>query len=66
MESPNSSHMLNLLEAKGMQANVLLNLLEENFPPFTSSPSDDMATIMYRSGQRSVVEWIANYMENNG
>ena len=49
-----------------MQANALLNLLEENFPPITPSPSDDMAMIMYRSGQRSVVEWIANYMENNG
>ena len=66
MQAQTSHNMLNLLEAKGMQANALLNLLEENFPPITPSPSDDMAMIMYRSGQRSVVEWIANYMENNG
>ena len=56
---------LDLLEVKGMQANVLLQTLEENFPPTNPNPEDTMEKIMYRSGQRSVVEWIINYMEEN-
>ncbi|OUV34737.1 MAG: hypothetical protein CBC48_05435 [bacterium TMED88] len=56
---------LDLLEVKGMQANVLLQTLEETFPPTNPNPEDTMEKIMYRSGQRSVVEWIINYMEEN-
>ena len=56
---------LDLLEVKGMQANVLLQTLEETFPPTNPNPEDTMEKIMYRSGQRSVVEWIHNYMEEN-
>jgi hypothetical protein len=48
-----------------MQANVLLQTLEETFPPTNPNPDDTMEKIMYRSGQRSVVEWIINYMEEN-
>jgi hypothetical protein len=58
--------MLNLLEAKGMQANVMLQLLEETFPPTNPTPSDPYEYVMYRAGQRSVVEWITDYLENNG
>ena len=60
--SPNT---LSLLETRGMQANVLANILNETFPPFTPNPDESMEKIMYRSGQRSVVEWIIKYMENN-
>ena len=56
---------LSFLETKGMQANVLLSLLEETFPPTNFTPESSMEKIMYRSGQRSVVEWIINYMEEN-
>lgn len=56
---------LDLLEVKGMQANTLLQTLEETFPPTNPNPEDTMEKIMYRSGQRSVVEWIINYMEEN-
>lgn len=56
---------LDLLEVKGMQANVLLQTLEETFPPTNPNPEDTMEKIMYRSGQRSVVEWIINYMDEN-
>lgn len=48
-----------------MQANALLQMLEETFPPTNPNPEDTMEKIMYRSGQRSVVEWIINYMEEN-
>ena len=57
--------IISLLEAKGMQANALLQTLEELFPPTNPNPEDTMEKIMYRSGQRSVVEWIINYMEEN-
>ena len=56
---------LSLLEARGMQANVLLQQLEETFPPTNPTPEETMEHIMYKSGQRSVVEWIAKYMEEN-
>ena len=54
---------LDLLEVKGMQANALRQQLEESFPPINPNPEDTMEKIMYRSGQRSVVEWVINYME---
>jgi|TARA_X000001036_G_C20409186_1_gene696248 hypothetical protein len=56
---------LSFLEAKGMQANALLTKLDETFPPTNPTPEDTMEKIMYRSGQRSVVEWITTYMEEN-
>jgi len=52
-----------MLEARGMQSRGLVNQLEETFPPINPSPEDTIEKIMYRSGQRSVVEWIINYME---
>jgi len=60
--------MLNLLETSGLQLNAILSRLEENFPPTTPTPDDSIEKIMYRSGQRSVVEWIQNQLneENNG
>ena len=56
---------LNLLDVRGMTANAMLSKLEESFPPVNPNPEDTMEKIMYRSGQRSVVEWIINYMEEN-
>ena len=51
-----------------MQARSLINELEETFPPYSPTPDTTISTIMYRSGQRSVVEWILNKLEeeNNG
>lgn len=60
-----SHNTLELLELKGMTANVMLTMLEETFPPTTPTPDDTMQKIMYRSGQRSVVEWVIQYMEEN-
>ncbi len=36
----------------------ILNELEEIYPPLNPTPDESMEKIMYRSGQRSVVEWI--------
>jgi hypothetical protein len=57
-----------MLEVSGLQLNVLLQQLEENFPSTTPTPDDSIEKIMYRSGQRSVVEWIQHQLneENNG
>jgi hypothetical protein len=46
-----------------MTANAMLAKLEEIFPPTNPTPEDTMEKIMYRSGQRSVVEWVIKYME---
>jgi hypothetical protein len=55
--------MPELLSVKGMTATAMLAKLEETFPPTNPTPEDTMEKIMYRSGQRSVVEWVINYME---
>ena len=60
-----SHNTLDLLELKGMQANAMLQAMEDIFPPTNPTPDDTMEKIMYRSGQRSVVEWVCEYLENN-
>jgi len=54
-----------MLETVGMQARGLTNQLEEIFPPINPTPEDTMEKIMYQAGQRSVVEWVTRYMEEN-
>jgi hypothetical protein len=65
MQTPTSHNTLDLLDVRGMTANAMLHKLEETFPPTNPTPEDTMEKIMYRSGQRSVVEWVINYMEEN-
>ena len=57
------STSLNMLETVGMQARGLEQQLEENFPPLNPHPSQSIGQVMYLAGQRSVVEWIKQYME---
>jgi hypothetical protein len=52
-----------MLEVLGMNSRGLIHALEESFPPTNPTPDDTMEKIMYRSGQRSVVEWVIKYME---
>ena len=47
-----------------MELQAMLSTLGETFPPVNPTPTDDLATIMYRSGQRSVVEFIIQQLEN--
>ena len=37
--------------------------LEEKFPPVNPHPKEELASIMYKAGQRSVVEWIVNRLD---
>ena len=53
-----------MLEAKGMELNAMLSDLDETFPPVNPTPTDSHALVMYRAGQRSVVEYIIQQMEN--
>ena len=48
----------------GLTVDKLLAELEDNFPPSRPSPSDKIEDIMYRSGQRSVVEYIKQVIDN--
>jgi hypothetical protein len=65
MQTPTSLSTLDLLDVRGMTANAMLAKLEETFPPTNPTPEDTMEKIMYRSGQRSVVEWVIQYMEES-
>ena len=49
----------NTLEAiLGPNLESILAELEEIYPPTNPNPNENMETIMYKAGQRSVVEWI--------
>jgi len=52
-----------MLEALGMETHAIVNELEQNFPLINPSPTDTIEHIMYRSGQRSVVEWLLQRIE---
>ena len=42
----------------GFTVERLLEELEDLYPPFNPSPDQPSNVVMYRAGQRSVVEWI--------
>ena len=58
------STSLSTLELFGMEAKAVLQQLEETFPPVNPGPGDSISTIMYRSGQRSVIEYLKTKLEN--
>ena len=43
---------------------ALVDELDELYPLFTPSPKDEDRLIMYRAGQRSVVDYILSKMSN--
>jgi len=56
----------NILEPiLGPTLESILLEMEEKFPPVNPHPKEEIGAIMYKSGQRSVVEWLQNRMENN-
>ncbi len=55
---------MNQLETYGLQATAILKEMDENFPPVQPTPYDNIEKIMYQAGQRSVVEWYKQQMEN--
>jgi len=49
----------------GPTVESLLNEMEETFPPTNPHPKEELAPIMFRAGQRSVVEWYTNRLKEN-
>ena len=41
----------------------ILQELEVNFPPHLPHPKEEITSIMYKAGQRSVVEWLVKRLE---
>lgn len=49
----------------GLTVERLLEELEDRFPLTNPSPDTSINTIMYQSGQRSVVDWIQSRITND-
>ena len=41
----------------GPNPESLLLEMEEKFPPVNPHPKEELASIMFKAGQRSVIEW---------
>jgi hypothetical protein len=55
-----------MLEAiYGPELITILKEMEECFPPLNPHPLENIQAIMYRAGQRSVVEWLTKRIEDN-
>ena len=54
----------NTLEAiLGPNLDQLIQELDEYFPPVNPTPETELNQIMYRAGQRSIVEWLKQRTE---
>jgi hypothetical protein len=49
----------------GPNIESILLELEEKFPPVNPHPRETIGAIMYKSGQRSVIEWLRNRLEDD-
>ena len=56
MQTPPSPNILEPI--LGPTLPFVLEELEENFPQVNPHPKEEIGSIMYKAGQRSVVEWI--------
>ena len=54
-----------MLEVFGMEARAIISELDSTFPPINPNPDDTIEKIMYRSGQRSVVEWLKTKLDED-
>jgi len=49
----------------GPTVESLLAEMEETFPPINPHPKEELAPIMFRAGQRSVIEWYTNRLKES-
>ena len=47
----------------GPNPESLLLEMEEKFPPVNPHPKEELSSIMYKAGQRSVIEWYRNRID---
>ena len=50
----------------GPTVESLLNEMETLYPTINPHPKEQIESIMYKAGQRSVVEWYRNKITNEG
>ena len=48
----------------GLTVDALVSELEDRFPLTNPGPADQINSIMYQAGQRSVVDWINSRITN--
>lgn len=63
MRTPTSLNMLEPLIGPTVES--LLAEMEETFPPTNPHPKEELAPIMFRAGQRSVIEWYTNRLKES-
>lgn len=56
--------MDNILPGNSSNLQALVDELEDMYPPINPTPNDEDRAIMYRAGQRSVVEYILSKLNN--
>ena len=49
----------------GPNLKSILLELEDKFPPVNPHPKEELNTIMYKAGQRSIIEWLREKLEEN-
>ena len=49
----------------GPNLESILLEMEEKFPPVNPHPKEEIATIMYKAGQRSVIEWLQHRLKED-
>jgi len=49
----------------GPNIESILLEMQEKFPPLNPHPKEELASIMYKAGQRSVVEWYQDRVEGD-
>ena len=55
----------NMLEPLiGPTIESLMTEMDEKFPVVNPHPKEELASIMYKAGQRSVIEWYKNRIDN--
>ena len=47
----------------GPNPESLLVEMEERFPPVNPHPKEELSSIMYKAGQRSVIEWYRSRLD---
>ena len=63
MQTQTSHHTLE--SVLGPDFKYILKELQEKFPPINPHPKEEISSIMYKAGQRSVVEWIEHRLEED-
>ena len=49
----------------GPNLKSILLELEDKFPPINPHPKEELNTIMYKAGQRSIINWLRERLEED-